>query len=201
MDQATANLASVLNQLSDRDKTFAMSLLSQAANRPLSPKQLYWVHKLYESVKSAQLPPITINVAPLIDLINKNNRAQWPKIRVMVGTEEIIISRAGDRYSRFPGSLNVCSAGRYGEKTWFGRIHLDGKWEPSRKIESSKLDAILAQLQAMANDPAGTAAAYGKQTGHCCFCAKALNDSRSLIMGYGPICAETYQLPWGEKAA
>ena len=46
------------------------------------------------------------------------------------------------------------------------------------------------------------AAKYGAQRGTCIFCARALTDERSNPslggVGYGPTCAERYELPWGE---
>lgn len=48
------------------------------------------------------------------------------------------------------------------------------------------------------------AAKYGAQRGVCIFCARDLTDERSNPalggVGYGPICAQRYELPWGEVA-
>jgi Family of unknown function (DUF6011) len=41
------------------------------------------------------------------------------------------------------------------------------------------------------------AAAFGKDTGHCCACARTLTDDRSVSVGYGPVCAAKYGWPWG----
>lgn len=49
---------------------------------------------------------------------------------------------------------------------------------------------------------ADEAAAYGKSTEHCVFCGRGLSDDRtgcSLEVGYGPVCADKYGLPWGSK--
>lgn len=42
------------------------------------------------------------------------------------------------------------------------------------------------------------AAAFGKLTGTCVYCALKLTDERSLSVGYGPTCAANNGLPWGE---
>jgi len=34
-------------------------------------------------------------------------------------------------------------------------------------------------------------------TGNCCFCRRELTDKRSTEVGYGPICADHFSLPWG----
>jgi hypothetical protein len=47
-------------------------------------------------------------------------------------------------------------------------------------------------------DPAGYSAARGKATGNCVYCRQTLSDNRSLSVGYGKTCANTYGLPWGK---
>ena len=84
----------------------------------------------------------------------------------------------------------------YGSNTWYGRIDETGAWMRSRHAD----DEISSLLGRLASDPAGTAAEYGKLTGHCCFCRRHLEDERSTEVGYGPVCAGNYDLPWGEKA-
>lgn len=59
-------------------------------------------------------------------------------------------------------------------------------------------DYLIPTIRNMAENPLKVALAYGKQTGHCCFCGIDLTDNRSVTMGYGPICAGKYNLPWGE---
>jgi hypothetical protein len=43
------------------------------------------------------------------------------------------------------------------------------------------------------------ATAYGRRMGECCFCGLTLTDGRSIAVGYGPICAGKWGLPWGEE--
>lgn len=42
------------------------------------------------------------------------------------------------------------------------------------------------------------AAAFGKLVGRCCFCSHAIDTPESTAVGYGPVCASNYGLPWGE---
>lgn len=77
----------------------------------------------------------------------------------------------------------------------------------SEPVEGSKLDweyvkgglRILAGLNASKDD--GTVAArLGHVAHHCCFCGIPLTDdgdNRSVKVGYGPVCAQRYALPWG----
>lgn len=119
-----------------------------------------------------------------------------PRIRLMTGDGAVIVLTVAGQTARVPGSINVTSPGSFSDRTWYGRIHSDGRWEPSRMAPSS-LAATLADLAA---DPAAAAAAYGRMTGYCCFCERELTDARSVAVGYGPICAGHYGLPWGQAA-
>lgn len=58
---------------------------------------------------------------------------------------------------------------------------------------------VLNTLHQMAAHPLETAILYGKKYKSCCFCGIGLTDARSIVVGYGPICAGNYGLPWGEK--
>jgi hypothetical protein len=52
-------------------------------------------------------------------------------------------------------------------------------------------------------DPAGFATKEGKLNGRCVFCFKPIgagDDRRSIEMGYGPVCAAKYHVPWGTAA-
>ena len=104
------------------------------------------------------------------------------------------VNVAGDR-AREPGSLTVTTPhkGPDGRRQWLGRVTLAGVYEPARDADP----AIAQRLREFAADPAGTAAAYGRLHGACCFCRKPLRDERSTAVGYGPDCAEHYGLQWG----
>ncbi len=57
--------------------------------------------------------------------------------------------------------------------------------------------AVLCLLDNLECDPEGTAAEYGRTSGVCCYCGNELTDARSKAVGYGPVCAKSYRLPWG----
>lgn len=72
----------------------------------------------------------------------------------------------------------------------------------ARTTSSVMVDAfneVRDLLVAFAADPAGYSAAHGRAHGSCCYCGRGLTDSRSLAVGYGPICADHYGLPWGDN--
>lgn len=55
-------------------------------------------------------------------------------------------------------------------------------------------------LAILENDPADVARLHGQRTGRCCFCRKPLITNESVTMGYGPVCADNWGLPWGMRA-
>ena len=123
------------------------------------------------------------------------SKLKYPKVRfVMEDDSELCLALAGDR-ARHPGSINVTDGKKFGENIWYGRVHLDGKFEPSRNCT----DEIIDFLKKFSEDPVSFAAEYGKRTGNCCFCHKPLKDDRSRHFGYGPVCAKKWELPWSTK--
>lgn len=106
------------------------------------------------------------------------------------GSPRLRVSRAGGN-SNAPGVLNVKLDG---SREYMGRVHTNGTWVPGRDCTDTAVGAAVA---AFARNPVGVAAEYGQRTGCCCFCSRKLTDARSVGVGYGPICADHFQLPWG----
>jgi hypothetical protein len=84
---------------------------------------------------------------------------------------------------------------------FFGTIFTDGTFKPKLGVSPSVIDMVKATLLTFAADPAGVAAEYGKLHGKCCFCNKGLSDEKSTSVGYGPICAGHFGLPWGDNTS
>jgi hypothetical protein len=189
-----------LGKLGPRDRAFAESLLSSASTRGLTDKQRPWVDKL---VRRATTPPVEIGkIDGLADFMAQAGARA--KIVLQVTPAEgdplaIRLAIAGARSSE-PGSITVTSTDRgFDARRFYGRVSRDGTFRPGRDAEPATETAIVAALGALARDPAGTAAAYGQLTGECCFCAIALTTKESVAVGYGPICAKRYGLPWGAR--
>jgi hypothetical protein len=190
-----------IGHLPAKDQGFAKSLLSQLDQKgDLSPKQWHWVSKLNEAACSApQEPEKTTTVGDFSAVIALMQGAaaklQFPTIRLQTPDGYNIRLHVAGPQANHPGSVTVKSVD---QGTWLGRIFPDGKWEMG-KAAMGMQTSLLAILASLAVDPAGTAAAYGKLTGKCSFCASGLTDDRSLEVGYGPVCAKNFGLPWGAK--
>ena len=121
------------------------------------------------------------------------SRVKFPKVSFGEGDALVKFARAG-RASKYEGSVNVTDGRPFGENKWYGRIERDGKFKPSRSCTQEVSD----QVKDFNADPAGYSAARGKATGNCVYCRQTLSDNRSLSVGYGKTCANTYGLPWGK---
>lgn len=173
---------------------FPTSLIEQYERRgDLSEKQWPWVEKLAAQRAPAQLASSTAMTTIVAAFDKAQQKLKRPALLINAGGVTLRLNRAGPK-SKYQGTINVTSKGSFDERTWYGRVNLDGAFQPSRDCT----DAVIDALHAFAKDPVGTARAYGRLTGHCCFCARELNDKRSTTAGYGPICADRWGLPWGE---
>lgn len=179
--------------------TFGTSLVKQAhawGARPLSAAQMAWVHKLaLEFVAKSQPqaagsePEIEGGMQAIVELLTAAaERLKWPAITY----RGLRISMAGPKH---PGCVNVANdvEGGFQARTWYGRISAGGAFEAARTCPASVIETLVE----LASDPAAKTAAEGKATGCCCFCRRGLETAESLAVGYGPVCAEKYALPWG----
>ncbi len=116
------------------------------------------------------------------------------------------------------GGINVHSATRrarrrrgWGRPTrgassrWFfyGTISAEGTFagRPELFVPATRTAAIANRLTTFVADPVATAGADGRLAGRCCFCRLPLTDERSTSVGYGPVCADHFGLPWGDRPA
>lgn len=83
--------------------------------------------------------------------------------------------------------IYVTDHGPYGNNRYFGKMMLDtGEFFPVYSTTKEELAAILA----VAENPAAGAKAYGRKTGTCCICGRALINKDSVRLMIGPICLE-----------
>lgn len=148
-----------------------------------------------------QMPPeqpVAVgDLAGLLALFAKAQSAglRYPKIRLTAPQSGPVVLSVAGAQSRAPGSVNVTDGRPYGANRWYGRISPSGAWELPRAGVPDDVQALVRDLAAR---PAAVASAHGHASGSCCFCARQLDDARSVAVGYGPICADRFGLPWGE---
>lgn len=175
---------------------FPVSLIEQYERKGyLSHKQWYWVDRLATPRPVEQLP----SFAGVLELFARaREHLKYPKIALRLGEQPIRLHVAGER-SRYAGSVQITDGTGFGGK-YFGRVDPNGVATLSNRFLPGESKAgLVALLSELAARPAEVAAEYGRLTGNCCFCSRALSDERSTEVGYGPICAENYGLPWGAK--
>ena len=200
MDNDIKALTDAMPTLPARSQEFARSLLAQAADRGLSEKQMFWVRKL---VADASKPKenTSVNLGDFSGVIalfkNASERLKHPKVRLQLADGSPVALSVAGTNARFPGTVNVTDGKPFGSAIWYGRVDTSGKWDISGKVDMATATALTALLANFAANPAKVASAYGKATGSCCFCARELTDARSVAVGYGPICADKFALPWG----
>lgn len=150
----------------------------------------------FAAAKAAQPKPATHAAAlPLFALFAKaqENGLKFPKLRFEPEQDQRLVVSVAGANSKLPGTLNLTDGKPFGQNQWFGRVNLDGSITQSKSWQPW----IGELLTAFAANPAEVGAAYGKKTGRCCYCGRHLETKESVAVGYGPICAEKFGLPWG----
>lgn len=197
-------LAEALPRLPIKDQAFATSLLQQAGRRGLSEKQMFWVRKLTQNANTPQAkrPKVEIgNFAGIMAIFAKAaQHLKHPSVLLPLPNKsyiDIIELKPTGAKSRYPGCIHVTDGGKYGSNVYCGRLTPSGDFIAARACEGR--EDVLATLKRFAENPAEVATEYGRLTGSCCFCRKDLTDERSTEVGYGPVCADHFGLPWGNK--
>jgi uncharacterized protein DUF6011 len=186
------------NRIPASSVSFAADLVRKSQAKPLSPKQMFWVNKLADEAErpAPVATQVRGDVAEIFALFERasENGLKWPKIHLHTDDgQSVRLSRAGEK-SRYVGQIMVTDGGSFGSNKFFGRIDETGNLTPGRDMTRD----VARLIEAFAADPAAIASMHGKRTGNCCFCHKDLTTRESLAVGYGPVCAEKFGLPWGE---
>ena len=118
-----------------------------------------------------------------------------PKIRLLTKDEVFIQLNFMQEDGKAPFILLYRGGwAGHGQRTYIGKIE-EGLIKP--KYKDSITPDIEATLQDFSLDPAAVAKASALKLGACSFCGSRLSDPESKSKGYGPVCADHYNLPWG----
>ena len=182
------------------DRKFAGDLVKYFGKHGgLTDKQAKWVPKLIErAVCGTEETEVNVGSAfqVIIELFNKAaEHIKYPKITLNTGFHKKVVqlSLAGSK-SKYKGCIQVTDGRKFGENTWYGRITPEGIWVQSNQGNDEERKAVLKTLRALGNNTISTVSAYGKETGYCCFCNSQLTDEKSVAAGFGPVCANNYNL-------
>lgn len=139
-----------------------------------------------------------VNFTKIINFMHHaNTQLQKPKVRMLLPVRRELNLTLAAAHSRNPGAVYM-KGPDYGD--YYGKIMPQAphtiSW--STMVNAADKKDIVALLVDFMEDPTKVAKIYACETGNCCFCGLALTDPRSIAVGYGPICAEKYGLPWGE---
>lgn len=176
---------------SDRQKAYAEKLI-------------LWVQPRVVAVDPAQpgsgatvVAQVTVS-DPAMQRINtlfataREHSIQRPRIRLNLNGVRLTLApgRPGSSFER-----DIWVNGPQRER--FGRINAQGQYLRGRDATP----AVQGVVASFGENPVAIARAHGLATGSCCFCGLTLTDARSVAVGYGPICAGHYGLPWGDERA
>lgn len=165
----------------------------------MSEKQVALVERLIKEADEGKPERDTADVGSFERVCHmfahaKSQKLKFPKIELLLGQFRVRLYAAGPN-SKNAGHIQVKSPSRY-----FGHVSPEGVFTFFGHTDQD--EALLEALRQFGADPVRTAARYGKITGNCCFCRKPVGegkDKRSVKEGYGPQCAEKWDLPWGNK--
>ena len=203
LSESVATLTSLLPVLKASDAKFASDLIaSYKKYGGLTPKQEPWIGKLIAraSAPAAPVAAAPVNVGGFAGVVALFNTAKahlkFPKVRLVVNGTKVILSLNGPQ-SKAPGFVSISGEGQYPNRTYYGRVSPDGAFSPVKATYGDFLTALTGILTELASNPARVAKDHGKLTGNCCFCGKVLGlgkEQRSVLVGFGPDCAEHYGL-------
>jgi hypothetical protein len=193
-----AHAVEILVNNAPAHNTFAQSLIAAWNKGKLTENQRPYLHKLANQMAA---PKIIISVpAPVAAfssivalLTNASKSLKFPKITLDQDGKTLRLSLAGNM-SKHTGNVMVTDGKAFGQNTFYGRITPDGTFVANAKVAT---DWIVDVLTAFAANPTTYVKLYGIKTGNCCFCAKELSTTESVTVGYGPVCAKKWGLPWG----
>jgi len=162
------------------------------AHKPsLSPKMRSWLHVLASWAQNPKRETSSASFPQILAMLTgaRNAGKKFPKIKLQTSgaswTKVVLsLSKAG--------KVNITDGRPFGSNLYFGAIQTDGSFRSATESES-----VLELLNTLELNPATVATQHGVATGNCCFCARDLSTKESRSVGYGPICASKFGLPWG----
>lgn len=172
---------------------FTRSMLEHAKRGRASSEQSWYMHDLVMKAEGTAPPPdgTVVQVLPRLAhfLLQASEKTRDPMVKLAVND----VHRIG-LFGKMPSRVCRREADDDGW-TLLGRLYPDG-----RLVQMSGRLITEAELNVLTTfdvDPGQMAQAHGLTHGWCCFCSLPLSADASVTVGYGPVCADKYGLPWG----
>ena len=190
----------IITALQKNGTSFALSLVDSYQKwGKWTPRQRVCAERVWEEA-NAPKPVGDGSFKGIVDMFGKATQRglKRPALHFIFDGAKIVLSKAPEMKGQSPhpnaGYLYLKYGGQY-----CGKITPTGVFDPMR-TGASVPESAINFLKAFALDPAKIGSEYGRTSGCCCFCGLRLSDGRSLAKGYGPVCADHWELPWGEEA-
>ncbi len=182
-----------IKNLPTGSQKFARDLCDKAYKWNPSEKQAFWIRKL-ANYTPANVEVENVDLTKIVELFQvAGQKLKYPKVRLASSGGSPVQFKVAGPNSKYRGEVVISDGGPFGNNVWYGNISTSGVWRKTSRVS----DEIAELVKEFADDPAATVSKYGRTVGNCSFCSKALDDERSLEVGYGPVCARNYNLPWG----
>ena len=187
----------------DWERNFVQSVTDQVnRGRTVSSKQQTIIDRILASDEPDEGAYVGVS-----DLLQRaGTRLRRPRITFAVDMTTVRVSLAPAN-GRNPDNAYITigdiGPGWSDSHTYYGRITPGGVLVTSGATDLQGLDesSITTFLSDLSRDPAQAAREYGARTGRCCFCNLPLKTVESTSHGYGPVCANHYDLPWSRSSA
>ena len=182
---STLSDAKVLETLRGLRSTFAQDL-ARKFNK-LSPAQYAWAHKL---AVDANTPAATVDVNQTSQFEALFNAFEAAKSkgakRLTLRFEGVNVKPNRDLTALWVTSQTESEEGNYGlQPKYLGKV-------TRTSIDSKFSDIVRETIMGAASDPLTAAIKYGKVSGSCSCCGRALTVKESIERGIGPICADKF---------
>ena len=145
--------------------------------------------KLRNMQKDLQPCLLDTKLLPLVQLIKSviSPDLKWPTLRLQFLEDKIAVSITKGGHA--PGSLAIKANG-----TFVGCVRPTGE-VTGQLTNNLPLQDYLLSISTDKATLTREAVLYGKLTNSCSFCGLELTHDYSVMVGYGPICAEKWDLP------
>ena len=181
---STLSDAKVLETLRGLRSTFAQDL-ARKFNK-LSASQYAWAHKL---AVDANTPAVAVDnqTSQFEALFNAFEAAKSKGAkRLTLRFEGVNVKPNRDLTALWVTSQTESEEGNYGlQPKYLGKV-------TRTSIDSKFSDTVRETILTASRDPLNAAIRYGKVTGSCSCCGRALTVKESIERGIGPICADKF---------